>query len=100
MLVATLFDNQAQFHKKFDQFTRNGYLSKTLVQNLGIMIATKAITVECLGMGEEDGHWDGEMFVIFKKIPKTSSVVNAILQHARADEMFMQDEKTLRLWWD
>lgn len=45
-------------------------------------------------------RWDGEMFVQFAKKPSARTIVNTIVVHARADELWMSNEKTLRLWWD
>ncbi len=76
------------------------YISPQLLKNITTMVQQKEIHLEFSHLDFEKDEWDGEVRVVFKEAPTAKRVINAIVQYAHADEVSMQDEKTLRLWWD
>lgn len=44
--------------------------------------------------------WDGELFIDFMEQPILTDVVNNCIGNAYADEISMENNKKIRLWWD
>jgi len=44
--------------------------------------------------------WDGELLIHIKEEMSTSEIVNNIISRTYADEISMEKDDLLRLWWD
>jgi hypothetical protein len=80
------------------------WMSDTGAKNLGVFFRKGRIDVELpeFEPKDKDGNyrWDGTLLVHFKDTFTPAEVINYIVASSRADEVSMEDDKTLRLWWD
>lgn len=96
--------NDSQLDKQIAEvqwLVNGGWLNQKLVTNLHIMLSNDMVTeVVFQDFNVKSSMWDGTILVKFPKKPDVVKVVNMIIGWARADEVTMENTKTLRLWWD
>lgn len=56
--------------------------------------------VEIIGSGGKNYDWKGEIRIKLEDEATTMFVINRFVMPSHADEVFMPDKNTLRLWWD
>ena len=98
----TIIKNEAtegQF-KELQWLVKGGWLNERLVKNLSYMVNAGEATIHFKEIDPSKMLWDGEIIVKFAKKPDVVKVVNSLISWARADEVSMENTKTLRLWWD
>jgi hypothetical protein len=76
------------------------WISETAAKNLAVFVKQGRIDVELPKYDPRDGRWDGTVHIHFKDKFTIAEVVNYIIGFARADEVRMEGENTLVLWWD
>lgn len=77
-----------------------GGLNNVLVDSIATLLTAGTIEVEFESINQDNSEWDGEMLIKFKTRPSATMVVNTIVSRCRADEIEMENDTTLRLWWD
>jgi hypothetical protein len=72
----------------------------TFYNNVHWYLKQGALTVEFLQVDVEQSMWDGEiLFNLTDKIPMTE-VINNLIGESKADEISLESNNVLRLWWD
>lgn len=75
--------------------------SDRVVKNLGILARQNKITLTCNALNYRTGYWDGEVLITLDFTNITMyDLVNCIISESNADEIHLNDQNTLRLWWD
>lgn len=77
----------------------NSWLSNQFMKNVSTLLDNSKITVTATHIDSEKHEWDGELLFEVSKLT-SGEIVNYLIQFSSANEIFMNDEKTLRLWWD
>jgi hypothetical protein len=94
------YTDSETFKSDFQWLSVNDYLHKSFLNNLSVLIDAKSITVTVNNINPVEEEWDGLMFVNISSTIKLFEVVNNIISPSFADEIFMENEYELRLWWD
>jgi hypothetical protein len=76
------------------------WMGETGAKNLGIFVKQGRIDVELPKYDPRDDRWDGTLLIHFKEDFTPADVINYIVSFGRADELSMDSDKTLRMWWD
>lgn len=97
-MKSVMFTEGNEFIAEFT--SRPEIIDSHLIKNLAAMLDSKELKVLCERIDLRNGLWDGEMLIMFARVPKSQDVINRIIQWAGADEIYMATKKELRLWWD
>ena len=92
----TVIDHKEEFYKFLD-----GYFGGNFCKNIRIMERDKEIELvpERIDYDEEQGTWDGSIYLKINKKTKMEDVINYVIGTSKADEISI-DNGVLRLWWD
>jgi NCAIR mutase (PurE)-related protein len=77
-----------------------GTYSNTFKHTLEQLYRKDLIDVEFKEMDLNRQTWGGAMNIIMKEGMTTRMMVNAIIAFCHADEISMESDTVLRLWWD
>lgn len=75
------------------------WLSKNFMNRVSHLLENKRMTATAKHIKPKIHEWDGELLFDVSGLT-TAEVVDELIQFSDANEIFMNDEKTLRLWWD
>jgi hypothetical protein len=81
------------------------WIPKSVIEYLAGGISSGVLECHFDNLDENESQWDGELVVKWKKKPggyaaNCREIVNNLIGPAKADEVDMLDDFTLRLWWD
>lgn len=88
------FDEWAELERsQYEYFDEESldYLRSSIENN------TLVIFLEVYDIDKE--YWDSQLYIIYKEKPDAFDMVNNLLR-LHPDELSMEDEVTLRVWWD
>jgi hypothetical protein len=89
----TTIDNINKLAKFFDSSKRN------FINNLKVFINKDKIKLEIIDFDPQNDMWDGTLLIHLNGI-STYDLVNYIIGCSNADEISMNNDNTVRLWWD
>jgi hypothetical protein len=101
-MQVTIANNEqmaAQF-EGLNWLVKGGWLHERLVKNFRTLVGAGEAELFFSELDESKSMWDGTIVVKFAKKPDVVKVVNGLVSWAKADEVSMENTKTLRLWWD
>lgn len=83
----------------------SAWIPRPVIEYLAESISSGALECHFDNLNENKIEWDGELIVKWKDTPTLVAntcrdIVNNLIGPAKADEISMDDDKTLRLWWD
>jgi len=91
------YDNSNEFKKDFGWL--GSWLSNNLMARICDFLDKGTITINAKYIKPKTMEWDGELLINVENLSNLE-IVNGLIQYSSANEIFMTDEKTLRLWWD
>jgi len=98
--TGTTITTAAEFVSATAWLVSGGWLQKRLVDNVSARLAAGEVVVVFPEMNAKTETWDGEMVINFTRVPKAQDLVNDFIFRCSADEISMETNKSLRLWWD
>ena len=98
-MVLTISTNEA-LNENIGWLVGCGMLTDQFVGNLRSLVDAETVTLEFNDLRPKSSNWDGKMCIKFATEPTAMFVINYVVSWSGADEFSMDDEKTLRLWWN
>jgi hypothetical protein len=76
------------------------WFSSTMNQNILTMLNDGAIEVKFNKINGRKNEWDGTLYINLLTPLTTQTIVNSLIARANADEISMETDTKIRLWWD
>lgn len=89
-----------QLHNTLSWLAKNGHIPNRLFKNLENKIDAGLISVEYTHCDAKKSEWDGELLINFLQPINNMVLINDFIFRCSADEISMNSESQLRLWWD